>query len=155
MPRLKTETLTERETEILNALWTLGAASAEEIRAALPGRPHDSTVRTLLRILETKGYVVHETKGKSYIYRPKVERTQAQRSALRNLVSRLFAGSAEDLVVRLIEDEALTPAHSNRYARRSNHLPQGAAKRGRHDCQLLARCLEPFANLRDRRRNRL
>ena len=101
--------LTEREAQIMDVLWKLGAALADQVRAALPGEPHDSTVRTLLRILETKGYVIHDVRGKSYIYRPAVERAQAQRSALRNFLGRLFGGSAEDLVLRLIEDEVLTP----------------------------------------------
>ena len=101
--------LTEREAQIMNVLWQLGAAVADEVRAALPGQPHDSTVRTLLRILETKGYVVHDARGKSYVYRPAVERAHAQRTALRNFLGRLFGGSAEDLVLRLIEDEVLTP----------------------------------------------
>ena len=102
--------LTEREAQIMDVLWKLGTALADEVRAALPGDPHDSTVRTLLRILETKGYVIHDVRGKSYIYRPAVERAQAQRSALRSFLGRLFGGSAEDLVLRLIEDEVLTPA---------------------------------------------
>ena len=110
MPRISTEMLTEREAQIMDVLWKLGTALADEVRAALPGDPHDSTVRTLLRILETKGYVIHDVRGKSYIYRPAVERAQAQRSALRNFLGRLFGGSAEDLVLRLIEDEVLTPA---------------------------------------------
>jgi len=94
----------------MDVLWKLGTALADEVRAALPDEPHDSTVRTLLRILETKGYVVHDVRGKSFIYRPAVERAQAQRSALRNFLGRLFRGSAEDLVLRLIEDEVITPA---------------------------------------------
>jgi len=107
---IATDMLTEREAQIMDVLWKLGRAAADDIRAALPGEPHDSTVRTLLRILETKGYVAHGVRGKSFIYRPAVERSQAQRSALRNFLGRLFGGSAEDLVLRLIEDEALTPA---------------------------------------------
>lgn len=109
MSSISTEMLTEREAQIMGVLWKLGAAPADKVRAELPGEPHDSTVRTLLRILETKGYVVHDIRGKSYVYRPAVERAQAQRSALHNFLGRLFGGSAEDLVLRLIEDEVLTP----------------------------------------------
>lgn len=110
MSPIATDMLTEREAQIMDVLWKLGRAPADDIRAALPGEPHDSTVRTLLRILESKGYVSHDVRGKSFIYQPAVERAQAQRSALRNFLGRLFGGSAEDLVLRLIEDEALTPA---------------------------------------------
>jgi predicted transcriptional regulator len=102
--------LTEREAQIMNVLWTRGAATAEQVRAALPGRLHDSTVRTLLRILESKGYVLHEARGKSYQYRPAVKQASIQRNALRSFLARLFGGSAESLVLHLIEDEALTPA---------------------------------------------
>jgi predicted transcriptional regulator len=107
--RISTDMLTEREAQIMDVLWKLGSAVADEVRAALPGEPHDSTVRTLLRILETKGYVVHDVRGKTFVYQPAVERAQAQRSAVRNFLGRLFGGSAEDLVLRLIEDEVLTP----------------------------------------------
>lgn len=109
MPRPVADILTEREAQIMDVLWQSGTATADEVRALLPGRPHDSTVRTLLRILETKGYVTHDVRGKSYLYRPTVERSQAQKSAVRQFLARLFGGSAESLVLRLIEDEALTP----------------------------------------------
>jgi predicted transcriptional regulator len=67
-------------------------------------------VRTLLRVLESKGYVTHDTQGKAFVYRASVARDKAQRHALRNVLARFFAGSAEDLVLRLIEDERITPA---------------------------------------------
>ncbi len=93
----------------MDALWDLGRATAEQVRAALPGSPHDSTVRTLLRVLESKGYVSHDVRGKAYVYRASVPRAKAQRHALRHLLTRFFDGSAEALVLRLIEDERLTP----------------------------------------------
>jgi predicted transcriptional regulator len=92
----------------MDLLWARGAATADEVRAALPGQPHDSTVRTLLRVLETKGHVRHEVAGKAYVYRPVTDRGKAQRSALQNLLTRFFGGSAEDLVLRLLEEEHLT-----------------------------------------------
>ncbi len=109
MARRPPDILTEREAQIMEVLWRRGEATADEVREELPGGPHDSTVRTLLRILESKEFIAHATRGKSYVYRPAVERAQAQRSALQNFLSRLFGGSAEDLVLRLIEDEVLTP----------------------------------------------
>jgi predicted transcriptional regulator len=107
--RPPSEALTEREAQIMDAVWRLGEATAEQVRGALPGPAHDSTVRTLLRVLEAKGYVAHEARGKAYVYRAAVERRKAQRLALRGVLRRFFAGSAEDLVLRLIEDEQLTP----------------------------------------------
>jgi BlaI family penicillinase repressor len=109
MARNRSEALTEREADVMDAVWRLGEATAEQIRESLPGSPHDSTIRTLLRILGTKGYVTHEARGKVYVYRAAVERRKAQRQALQGVLIRFFAGSAEDLVLRLIEDERITP----------------------------------------------
>jgi len=101
--------LTGREAEIMGAVWRLGAATAEQVREALPDSPHDSTVRTLLRILGAKGYVAREARGKVFVYRAAVERRNAQRQAVQGVLARFFAGSAADLVQGLIEDEQLTP----------------------------------------------
>ncbi|MHC5543442.1 BlaI/MecI/CopY family transcriptional regulator [Singulisphaera rosea] len=109
MPRPVSEILTEREAQLMDVLWRLGDVTAEQVRDALPDEPHDSTVRTLLRSLENKGYVEHDDRGKAYTYRAAISRTKVQRSAVRNVLSRFFGGSAEDLVLRLIEDERITP----------------------------------------------
>ncbi|MGH7193332.1 MAG: BlaI/MecI/CopY family transcriptional regulator [Candidatus Saccharimonadales bacterium] len=109
MARPVSDLPTQREAQLLEALWNLGAATAEQVRAALPDEPHDSTVRTVLRVLESKGYVKHDVRGKTFVYRAAVPRTKAQCAAARSFVSRLFGGSAEDLVLRLLENEQLTP----------------------------------------------
>lgn len=109
MPRPPSEMLTEREARIMDVLWRHSAATADEVRAELPGEPHDSTVRTLLRVLEGKGFVVHERRGKTFVYRAAAARDKVQRQALRSFLARLFGGSAEDLVLRLLEDEQITP----------------------------------------------
>ena len=92
----------------MDVIWRLGEVTAEQVRAGLTGSPHDSTVRTLLRVLETKGYVAHDIDGKAYLYRAKVGRRRAQRLAVQSMLSRFFAGSAEHLVMHLIEDERLS-----------------------------------------------
>lgn len=109
MARPGSETLTEREAQIMDVLWRNAEATAEQVREALPDEPHDSTVRTLLRVLESKGYVAHESRGKAFVYRASVPRERAQRHAVRSLLSRFFGGSAEHLVLSLIEDERITP----------------------------------------------
>ena len=109
MARTPSETLTGREAQVMDAVWRLGEATAEQVRAALSTTLHDSTVRTLLRVLESKGYVGHEARGKSYVYRAVIARGKAQRRVLRSVLARFFGGSAEDLVLRLIEDERITP----------------------------------------------
>jgi BlaI family penicillinase repressor len=109
MARTPSENLTGREAEVMEAIWRLGEASADQVRGAMPEPLHDSTVRTLLRVLETKGYLRHEARGKAFVYRAAIARQKAQRNALRTVLAQLFGGSAEDLVMRLIEDERITP----------------------------------------------
>jgi BlaI family transcriptional regulator, penicillinase repressor len=108
--RPRSSMLTAREAEIMDVIWTLGAATAEQVRAGLPGaeKPHESSVRTILRGLEAKGLVDHELRGKAFVYRGKIARLRAQKGAIRDLLTRFFAGSAHDLILRLIEDEQLT-----------------------------------------------
>jgi BlaI family penicillinase repressor len=107
--RPPSETLTGREAQIMDVLWRVDEATAEQVRAGLVDPLHDSTVRTLLRVLVTKGYVAQESKGKAFVYRASIARAGAQRHALGSVLARFFGGSAEDLVLRLIEDERLTP----------------------------------------------
>ena len=74
----------------MDVVWRLGEATAEQVREAMPGRPHDSTVRTLMRVLESKGYLSHEARGKAYVYRATVGRQKAQRLALRSVLDPLL-----------------------------------------------------------------
>ncbi len=108
MARTPSETMTGREAQVMDAVWRLGEATAEQVREALSAPLHDSTVRTLLRVLESKGYLHHEARGKVYVYRALIERRKAQHRVLRSVLARFFGGSAEDLVLRLIEDERIT-----------------------------------------------
>ncbi len=93
----------------MDSVWRLGEATAEQVREALPAPLHDSTVRTLLRVLEGKGYLAHEVRGKAFVYRAAIGRRKAQHQALRGVLTRFFGGKAEDLVLGLIEDERITP----------------------------------------------
>jgi BlaI family penicillinase repressor len=108
MARTPSETMTPREAQVMEAVWRLGEATAEQVRGALPEPLHDSTVRTLLRVLEAKGYLRHEARGKTYLYRAAIAKRKAQRRVLRSVLARFFGGSAHDLVLRLIEDERIT-----------------------------------------------
>jgi predicted transcriptional regulator len=101
------ESLTDREAEIMDVLWRRGAATADEIRSLLQGDPHDSTVRTLLRIMEKKGLVSHQVK-RTYVYKAKVARAKARRKAVKGLLDRLFGGSVTSLVLQLLDDEKIT-----------------------------------------------
>ena len=117
MARTPSETMTGREAQVMDAVWRLGEATAEQVREALAAPLHDSTVRTLLRVLESKGYLHHEARGKVYVYRALIERRKAQRRVLRSVLARFFGNSAEDLVLRLIEDERITPEQINELRR--------------------------------------
>lgn len=101
--------LTPIELEIMKVLWTAGASSVHEVQAALPGKPAYTTVQTMLNVLLRKGKARRTLKDRAYIYRPAVSRTEAAKAALRDLIDRMFAGSAESLVVGLVETKELTP----------------------------------------------
>jgi predicted transcriptional regulator len=108
MARRPSPTLTDAEARLMNVLWEKGRATVGDVVAALGKRTVSySTVQTLLRILETKGYVAHEKEGRAFVYRPLVDQRQARRRALSHLVSRLFDGSPSLLVLNVLEDERI------------------------------------------------
>ena len=69
----------------------------------------DSTVRTVLRRLEDKGYVEHDLDGRTYIYRPRVAQQNVASDAVRGIIDRFCSGSVEDLLVGLVDDKLITP----------------------------------------------
>jgi predicted transcriptional regulator len=97
----------------MRALWSRQTATVADVVADLTTKktaPSYSTIQTILRILEAKGYVAHEKVARAFIYRPIVDERQARRRALRHLVSRLFEGSPSLLVLNVLDDEELDPA---------------------------------------------
>ena len=98
--------LTKRERQIMDALYRLGRGTAAEIMAGISGAPGNSTIRTQLRVLETKGHVRHEEEGLRYVYLPTVPRYAARKSALRHLVDTFFDGSSAKAVAALLGGEA-------------------------------------------------
>jgi len=112
MARRQSPALTDAEAEVMAVLWRLRRASVGEVADALnETRPVTySTVQTMLRILETKGYVTHGKVARAFVYEPVVDERQARRRALRHLVSRLFEGSPSLLVLNVLEDEEIDPA---------------------------------------------
>ena len=94
--------LSRRERLIMDTLYQLGRATAGELVKALPGEPSDSTVRTQLRVLESKGHVRHEEEGLRYVYLPVVPRRVVRKSALKHLVNTFFDGSTEKVVAALL-----------------------------------------------------
>lgn len=112
MARRRSTTLTDGEARLMQILWDKGAATVAEVAA--PARSNYSTVQTMLRILETKGYVTHDKSGRAFTYRPIVDRKQARRRALSHLVSGLFDNSPSLLVLNVLEDERIDPREIDR-----------------------------------------
>jgi predicted transcriptional regulator len=100
--------LGDRELDVMGVLWDLGTGTVAELRQRLPAELAYTTVLTILRNLETKGFVHHAAEGKAHRYFPEVQRRTARRSALSRLVDKLFHGSPEQLVAQLVEDEHLS-----------------------------------------------
>lgn len=99
--------LSRREREILDIVYRLGRATAAEIRAELADSPSDSTVRTLLRLMEDKGHLAHEVDGPRYVYFAATPPDVASRHALQHLIRTFFGGSPRRLVSALLDDELL------------------------------------------------
>ena len=98
----KTSSLGRREREIMDILFRRERATAAEVMSDLSGKPHYSTVRTQLRVLEEKGFVRHEEEDLKYVYLPVVERHALGQSALMQLIDTFYDGSTEDVVLALL-----------------------------------------------------
>src|SRR5438552_1588489 len=90
MAREPHSTLSRRERQIMDILYRLGRATANEVMEALPGGPNSSTVRTQLRVLEAKGQIRHEEHGLRFVYMPTAPRHAVRQSALRHLIETFF-----------------------------------------------------------------
>ena len=95
--------LSRRERQIMDILFELGEASAEEIRRRLPDPPSYSAARAMLAKLERKGQVRHDERDLRYIYKPSVSRHRARRSAVRRLVKVFFGGSLAEAVTGMVD----------------------------------------------------
>jgi predicted transcriptional regulator len=116
MARTRSPALTDAEARVMSVLWELGTGTVAEVVDGLRRKRAVtySTVQTMLRILEEKGYVAHEKVARAFIYRPRVDARQARRRALRHLARRLFNGSSSLMVLNVLEDEALDPSERKR-----------------------------------------
>ena len=102
--------LARREREIMDVVYRLGGATSRQIREELQDPPHPAAVRTLLRILESKGQLRHTKDGPRHVYAPTTPRSVAQRSAVSHLLSTFFGGSRAAAVAALLDerDQPLT-----------------------------------------------
>ena len=95
--------LTRREREIMDIVYRLGRASAQDVLENLADAPSYSAVRALLRLLEERGHVRHIEEGAKYVFLPAVPRGEARRKALSHVVSTFFGGSVEQAMLTLVE----------------------------------------------------
>jgi predicted transcriptional regulator len=112
MPKRKPEPpLTPLELEIMSVLWETGPANVQAVQASLKGRDRDlayTTVQTMLNILHRKGRVKRQLKERAYVYRPVLSRQKAVTQAVSEMLDRFFGGSADSLVLNLVETRHLT-----------------------------------------------
>lgn len=102
--------LSRRERQIMDAIYTLGEASANAVSAALADPPSPTAVRTFLRILENKGLLRHRKVGREHVYTPMRPRKKAGQSALRRVVQTFFDGSLERAVAAHLADPQARPS---------------------------------------------
>jgi predicted transcriptional regulator len=100
--------LTDREADVMRVLWEHGASVVNEVKEKLSDDLAYTTVLTILRTLEQKGYVKHEEEGRVHRYFATVKEDAARKSALQHLTGKLFKGSAELLFTHLVSDKKLS-----------------------------------------------
>ena len=120
MGRRPSKPLSKLENELMQVLWRDGPASAEQIREALAPRHvlQDSTIRTVLRRLQEKGYVTHKQEGRAFVYRGLEKPQNVAARAVRQILDRFCDGSLEQLLVGLVEDEVVDQAELEELARK-------------------------------------
>jgi predicted transcriptional regulator len=129
MPRKKTPdaSLTPLELEIMNVLWETGPAGVQTVQEKLTSRELAyTTVQTMLNVLHRKGRVKRQLKDRAYLYRPVLSRQKAVTQALGDMLDRFFGGSADSLVMSLVETRHLTP---EKLARIQKMIAEGEEER--------------------------
>ena len=109
MPRKSLPALSPAETEILRLIWQLGSGTVQQVCGKLPPKRQIAyaTVQTLLRRLERKGYITHETKGKAHVFSPAAEREEVIKRTVGDFVDRLFGGDPVPLMLHLANHSRL------------------------------------------------
>ena len=132
--QLRLRNLGEVEQSVMDYIWSHGDSTAESCREALASsRPmKDSTIRTVLRRLEEKGYLTHKVEGRTFIYRAADGRQNVAIRAVKNIIDRFCGGSAEELVLGMVDNEVLDHKQLQHLARRIAERgvagPTGSAK---------------------------
>jgi len=101
--------LTDREADVMQVLWEHGPSLVTDVRAHLSDNLAYTTVLTVLRTLQAKGYVGYEEEGRGHRYFASVKQQAARKNALQHLTDKLFKGSTELLFTHLVSDQKLSP----------------------------------------------
>jgi BlaI family transcriptional regulator, penicillinase repressor len=117
--------LTELQQAILNFIWSREAATSEDVREALlPRHPlKDSSIRTLLRRLEARGYLRHRREGKAFVYRARIPARSIAARAVQHIIDRFCAGSVEQFLIGLVDENVVPIGEIERLARKVNRSP--------------------------------
>ena len=120
MSRSQKPRLSDLENTVMNIVWEHNEATAESVRTQIEATEpiKDSTVRTILRRLEAKGYVRHRTEGRTFVYSPTVASNNAAADAVRSIMDRFCNGSIESLLVGLVNREVVSPEKLQELAKR-------------------------------------
>ncbi len=110
--------LGELERDVLSIVWRTGNATAEQVREQLERPLKDSTVRTVLRRLEEKGYVAHTIENRTFFYQPSESRQRVAGRAVQRIVDWFCEGSVEELLVGMVDSKVLDRAELQRLADR-------------------------------------
>jgi predicted transcriptional regulator len=123
--RKKTPTLTPQELEIMKVVWERDQATVRDVYEALleQRKIAYTTVMTMMNVLEKKGHLRKKAEGRSFVYQPTRPRDQVVGGMVRDFVDRVFGGSAEPLLVHLVEDQHLTADELDALARRIKEKP--------------------------------
>jgi BlaI family transcriptional regulator, penicillinase repressor len=123
------------ESAVLQVVWSQKRVTADDVRQALARRHDlkDSTIRTILRRLEEKGYVEHDVEGRTYVYFPRVEPHNVAAQQVRGIIDRFCRGSVENLLVGMVDDNLITPDKLRELAERIEEAEaaQKKAERGK------------------------
>lgn len=121
--------LSRRERQIMDIIYKLGQATAAEVLENMPDPPSYSAVRAMLRLLEEKGYLKHDTDGPRYVFVPTLNRDKARKSAMQQMLHTFFDGSTEEAVATLLN---MSRARlSTDELDRLSHMIEEARKKGR------------------------
>ncbi len=121
--------LSRRERQIMEVIYTRGQATATDVLAGISDAPTRTAVRTMLRILETKGHLTHRMEGREFVYRPTRAREKVARSQFHRLLATFFGGSLENAVAAYIADPSVSLSPDE--AKRLRALIEQAARKGR------------------------